>query len=150
MSQFWGPLQSVIVSLKVKVRQDDDVLYVGAPAVKPFLQSFWCCFLAESIIWHTLHLSRTGDRALLASNLSTDPEAGIGGLALELVRLPESSRHQSDKRMQQNGVYLLVSCPRPVALGSDDLRRLVIYSPSMEHEHLRPGFRNHNDSHGSS
>ena len=30
-------------------------------------------------IWNTLILSRTGDKATLASDLSTDPEAGTGG-----------------------------------------------------------------------
>jgi hypothetical protein len=30
-------------------------------------------------IWNTLIVSRTGDKATLASDLSTDPEAGMGG-----------------------------------------------------------------------
>ena len=75
--------------------------------------------------------------------------------------LPPSPRHPGIKAINA-GVwggapalaFLPICVPRhllnpflhPVALGRDVLRRSVIYPLSEEHEHLRPGFRNHNYS----
>jgi hypothetical protein len=62
-----------------------------------------------------------------------------GGANAKRLRL-SISRHQAINA--KIPLHLLISL-RPIALDSDGLRRSVIYRLSLEHEHLRPGFRNH-------
>ena len=55
-------------------------------------------------------------------------------------------KHPGRKAGNAKSVVHLLIFFVPFALGYDGLPRAVIYPPSEEHEHLRPGFRNHRHS----
>ncbi len=110
------------------------LIYVCAALVKVFLLGSALSFLGTL---GTLRLSRTEDRAPLASDLSADPEAGKGGRTS--VRPPTgSSRQQSDKRQRFCFPPPSSSSSRRLCSESSPLSHL---SALKGHEHrFVPGF----------